>query len=79
MVYSAFIGFSWSASFHSLFNISSNLGLLSSYKILRGTSVNNAVNSSRVCQSFVIRRQTSYSDSSMLDVGVTSVRFGRTA
>lgn len=79
MVYSAFIGFSWSASFHSLFNISSNLGLLSSYKILRGTSVNNAVNSSRVCQSFVIRRQTSYSDSSVLDVGVASVRFGRTA
>lgn len=79
MIYSAFIGFSWSASFHSLFNISSNVGLLSSYKILRGTSVNNVVNSSRVCQSFVIRRQTSYSDSSMLDVGVTSVRFGRTA
>lgn len=48
VIYKAFIGFSWYASFYNVFNISSSNGALVDYKFLRGTATNTTTNFVRV-------------------------------
>ncbi|RZL45015.1 MAG: hypothetical protein EOP00_18430 [Pedobacter sp.] len=60
-----------------MFNRGANLGLVKDYKILVGTSTSNSVNSVRVNNSILINRPLNYKNSSLVDVGATTVRFAK--
>lgn len=79
VIYNAFIGFSWYASFFRIFNINAGLGLVEDYRMLRGTTTNSVNNSVRVYQNFQIKRPSNYKTSSWTDTGPFSVRFARRA
>jgi len=64
VIYNAFIGFSWYASFFRIFNINVGLGLVEDYRMLRGTTTNSVNNSVRVYQNFQIKRPSNYKTSS---------------
>lgn len=78
LLYKAFIGFSWSVSFVNLFSNNLNLGLVKDFKILRGTSTNDNVDSiTRVLHTFSVKRPLNYKNASWLDLGSVNVRFAK--
>ena len=77
VIYKAFIGFSWYASFYNLFNISTNYGMLVDYKILLGTATNTKTNFVRVKSEWDPIRPMNFKNSSITDIGQTTVRFAK--
>jgi hypothetical protein len=77
MIYDALSGFSWSTGFLNIFNVSSDLGLVRDYKVLRGTTSSMGINSTRVLHRFIVKRPVNYKTSSWLDLDIFSVRFAR--
>jgi hypothetical protein len=51
--------------------------MLTSYKLLRGTTVNSKTNFVRVNHNFKVARQINYKTSLLKDLGITTVRFKR--
>lgn len=72
VIYSAFVGFSWSANFYSVFGITQNSGVLVPYKMLRGTTMNGVTTFVRVNQAFRFSRGIAAPINS---VGAKSVSF----
>lgn len=77
ILYRAFIGFSWSATFADLFSLKRNLGLIADYKILTGNTTSGDINSTRVNSRLSISRPLNMRTASEHEVGPILARFAR--
>lgn len=77
ILYRAFIGFSWSATFAELFSLKRNLGLITDYKILTGNTTSGDINSTRVNARLSISRPLNMRTASEHEVGPILARFAR--
>jgi cytochrome c oxidase subunit 1 len=76
MLYDAFVGFSWSVSFLSVFD-NQRYGILRDYKFLVGTSTTTSINSVRRIRRILVKRGTNYKNTMLQDLGPLSVRFAK--
>lgn len=77
LIYEAFIGFSWSVNFETIFSLDRHLGFIGSYKLLRGTTADSKISLVRVLPFFKGRRPINYKGAAWLDLGALVGAFAR--